>query len=149
MSDPYKAAIETNEDSQSDPAIQYGRRKFRIVVLLLAYSVICGILSCFLPEEDTPLDFIVGLPFLILGVSWCFTDAAERDHRIGMLTKLLLIFFFIFGFPIYLLQTRGLGAFKTLAFSILLVVAMLVILFGTAFTTLVVGELTGFWQIEY
>jgi hypothetical protein len=116
---------------------------------LLAYSAILGVVSCFLPEEDRALDFIVGFPLLILGISWCFTDAAERDDRIGRLMTLILLLVFIVGLPIYLLQTRGIGAFKSLGWTLLLVAAMFACLFATGFATLYVGEVAGWWGPEY
>lgn len=124
--------LDSVEDAEREPSVDYAPKKRRIVMMLIAYSAILGIISCFLPEEDTPLDFIVALPLLILGISWCFTDAAERDHRIGRLGKLLLILLFIVGLPMYLFQTRGIGAIKTLALAMLLVGAMFACLFITA-----------------
>jgi hypothetical protein len=121
MSDQEFAPV---EDAGDDASFSYAAKKRLIVILLLAYSAILGIVLCFLPEEDTPIDFVVGLPLLILGVSWCFTDAAERGHRIGRLMRLFLILVFIVGLPTYFLQTRGFGAFKTLALTFLLIVAM-------------------------
>ena len=107
--------LDSVENTESEQPIVYAAKKRRVVMLLLVYSAILGILFCFLPEEDTPIDFIVTLPLLILAISWCFTDAAERDHRIGPRMRLLLILLFIVGLPIYLFQTRGIGAIKTLA----------------------------------
>ncbi len=141
--------LDSVEDAKSEPSVDYAAKKRRVVMLLLAYSAILGIISCFLPEEDTPLDFIVGLPLLILGISWCFTDAAERDHRIGRLTKLLLILLFIVGLPIYLFQTRGIGAIKTLALAMVLVGAMCACLFVTAYASLSVGDVAGLWEVAY
>lgn len=141
--------IESVENPESHPAVDHAQRKRRIVVLLFAYSAILGIIYCFLPEEDTPLDFIISLPLLILGISWCFTDAAERDHRIGRFTKLLLIFIFMVGMPIYLIQTRGIGAFKAIALALLLAGAVCACLEATAYATLFVGDVAGLWDVEY
>lgn len=141
--------IEPFENVEREPSFNYPAKKRRIVILLLAYSAIFGIVSCFLPDEDTPLDFLVGLPFLILGLSWCFTDASERNHQIGRLTRLLLILLFILGLPIYLLQTRGINAFKTLAFALLLVTAMFTCMFVTGNATLYAGDVAGFWEFAF
>jgi hypothetical protein len=139
--------LETAEDVASARMVDYGAKKRRILVMLMAYSAIFGAVLCFLPEEDIPLDFVVGLPVLLLGISWCFTDANERDHRIGRVMKLVLIFFFVIGLPIYLLQTRGMGAFKILAFTMLLVAGMFVCMIATAIATLYLGEATGLWEL--
>ena len=127
-------------------AVDYAAKKRRIVLMLLAYSAILGVISCFLPEEDTPLGFIVGLPLLILGISWCFTDAAERDYRIGRMTRLFLVLFFIVGFPIYVFQAHGFRAFKTLASALLLVGAMIACVFATEFAALFLGDAMGLWE---
>lgn len=141
--------IEPFEDVEREPSFDYPGKKRRIVILLLAYSAILGIISCFLPEENTPLDFIAGLPLLILGISWCFTDAAQRNHRIVRLTRLLLILLFIVGLPIYFFQTRGIGAFKTLGLTLLLVGAMITCMFVTGIATLCAGDVAGFWELDY
>lgn len=138
--------LETIEDVESDQPVNHAWRKRRIVLLLLIYSAFLGIIMCFVPEESTSLDFLIGLPFLILGIAWCFIDASERDHRIGRLTKLALVLFFVVGLPIYLFQTRVLGAFKTFALILLLIAAMLTSMFVTAFASLYIGILTGLWQ---
>ncbi|MEZ6128815.1 MAG: hypothetical protein R3C59_09045 [Planctomycetaceae bacterium] len=149
MSDNDNDEIDSVDDPNCDPAVQYAPKKRRILVLLLAYSAILGFISCFLPEEDSPLDFIVSLPLLILAISWCFTDAAERDHRIGRFTKFLLIFLFIVGMPIYLFQTRGIGALKAFGLAMLVVGAMCACMFVAAFATLYVGDVAGFWEVAY
>lgn len=95
------------------------------------------------------MDFIFGLPFLILGVSWCFADAAERDHRIGRIMKFVLILLFIVGLPLYLFQTRGIGAFKAIALAVMLVVAICACQLITAYATLHLVELAGFWEVVY
>ena len=61
--------LDTLEDAENAPSVDYAPRKRRIVMLLLGCSAIYGVIACFLPEEDTALDFIVGLLFLILMIS--------------------------------------------------------------------------------
>jgi hypothetical protein len=136
--------IQSTEEPLSQPAIIYSTKKRRIIMLLFAYSAIVGTALLFLPEEDTTLDFIVRIPFLILSVSWCFTDAAERDHRIGRLTKLFLIFVFIYGFPLYLFQTRGNGAVKSLLLAMVLAAGLLACMVAAAFLTSFVCDAAGF-----
>ena len=143
------AEVETPKGIEGQPTVDYSARKRTILVLLLAYSAILGVVSFLLPEEDMAVDFIVGLPLLILGLAWCFTDAAEHDRRIGRLTTLMLVLLFIVGLPIYLLQTRGIGAFKSLGWTLLLVAAMFACAFVTGFATLYVGEVAGFWGPEF
>jgi hypothetical protein len=46
-------------------------------------------------------------------------------------------------------QTRGIGAFKSLALTVLFVAAMYACMFVAAFVTLIAGSVTGLWQIEY
>lgn len=60
--------LEIAGDYAAAQTVEYGVRKRRLILMLLAYSAILGILSCFLPKEDSPMDFVAGLPLLILGV---------------------------------------------------------------------------------
>ena len=126
--------------------VDYAAKKRRIVLMLLAYSAMLGVISCFLPAEDTPLDFIVGLPFLILGISWCFIDAGEREHRIGRLMKFALVLLFIVGFPVYVFQTRGVRGLRTIVLALLLVGVMIACVFATGFVTLFLGAAIGLWE---
>ena len=123
--------------------IDYGAKKRRIILMLLACSAILGAISIFLPEDDRVLDFVVGLPLLILGISWCFTDASEHDHRIGRLMNLMLVLLFILGFPLYILRTRGIGGFKTLGLTVFLVAIMVACAYSTALAALYVGNAVG------
>ena len=137
------------DDIQSDRFVDHSAQKFRIVVLLLAYSGVLGIMVCFLPEEAGPLDLIAGFPLLVLGISWCYTDAAERDHRLGRCTRLLLILLFIVGLPVYLFQSRGIRAIKTLAHLIVLVGTMFACEFVAEVISLYVGDVAGLWEMAY
>jgi hypothetical protein len=114
--------------------------KFRIIIALILYSAILGPIFAFLPEEETPLDTLIIIPLLVLAVSWCLFDASERGHRVGCLMKLLLIFVFIVGFPVYLFSTRGVGSLKTLGLSIGLVLIMLAGMVATGLMTLLICD---------
>ena len=61
---------------------------------------------------------------------------------------LLLVLLFVVEFPIYLLQTRGLGAFKTLGLTLLLVAAMFACMVTAVLVTLFIGDVTGLWEID-
>jgi hypothetical protein len=98
----------------ADPVVDYSYEKRRLLKLLLGYSALYGVITVFLGQEHTMLDFFVGCPLLILAVIWCHTDAYERDHRIGKMMKFGLIFYFVLAFPIYIFQTRGLRGIETL-----------------------------------
>ncbi len=114
--------------------------KFRIIIALIVYSAILGSILAFLPEEETPLDTIVIIPLLVLAVAWCLFDAKQRDHRVGCLMKLLLIFVFAIGFPLYLYSTRGIESFKTLGLSIGLVAIMFACMIAAGLLTLFVCD---------
>jgi len=125
------------------PEEDYAEKKRRIIKMLFAYSVIVGVVTVFLPEEDPFLDLVIGLPLLGLTMSWCFADADERDRQIGGFTKGLLVLIFFLGFPLYVFQSRGIKGFKTLCLAILLVAAMFVCMVASMFLTLIVGEALG------
>jgi len=101
-------------------------RKRKILICLLIYSAVLGIISALQDDESTDraVDFQLGLPGLILGIYWCRTDAAERDHGIGTFTSGLLVLFFLAGLPLYLFQTRGLRAFQSLGWLLLFLALM-------------------------
>jgi hypothetical protein len=115
--------------------IDYQKKKRRILIQLLAYCAFVGAVSVFIPDEDPLLDLILRIPPLFFAVAWCFADAAERGHRIGRLTKVLLVLVLIVGLPLYLLQTRGLGGFKAIGYTFLIAVAMVACSFVGTFVS--------------
>ncbi len=121
-------------------------RRRLIVLCSWGYSFILGGVIVFLPEEESVLDYLLALPFLVFGVWWCVADASVRGHRISTLMRVLLVLFFAIGFVAYLFQSRGIGAFRALGGAILvfagIVVSMFAGLFGTGFG----GELLGLWD---
>ncbi len=141
-------SLKPEEDPANQPSINIIQKKRIIIMLLLIYSVILGVLLCFLPENlDNLLAFVIGLPLLILGVIWCYFDASNLGYRIGGFTKFLLIFAFILGLPVFFFQTRGLGAFKALGYTLLLSITILFCMLISAFATEYIGDLTGFWEV--
>lgn len=144
MQDGITTVTEINTEAD---AVDYAAKKRRIILMLLTYSAIFGAICVFLPEEDNPLDFIAGLPMLIMGISWCFMDADQHDHRIGKLMKLILVLLFIIGFPLYIFQTRGIRGFKTLVLTISLVAVMAACAFSTGFVAIYVGDALGLIEL--
>ena len=138
-----------SENAENELPANYAAKKRIRIVLMLMHSAIIGVATCFLPDEETPLDVALSLPIVILAISWCFVDAAERGHRIGRLTKLLLMLLFLVGYPAYLFQTRGVGALKTLALTMALVCVMFLCMAVTSVTTLYVGEVVGLWEAGF
>ncbi len=138
--------FDSAEGFASDSSNDYAARKRHIVLGLLAYSAVLGVIACFLPEENSPRDFFLSLPLLVLGIMWCLADAAERGHQIGRVMQISLVLVFIVALLIYLFQTRGLGAFKTIALAMVLAAAMLACLCAAAVATLTIGESTGLWE---
>jgi hypothetical protein len=124
--------------------INFAVRKRRVVWMLLAYSAILGVIMYFLPDEETPGDFIIGLPILILGIWWCYIDAEERGDRIGGLLRWVLVLLFFVGFPVYVFRSRGVRGYATIGFTLLLAGAMAICMFSTAFQTLFLGYQFGF-----
>lgn len=98
-----------------------------------------GAIYCFRQEENPTFDFITSLPIFVLTIVWCFNDAAEREHHIGRPMQLLFLFFFMIALPIYLFQTRGVGAFKSLGLTLLFVAAMFACMYSTGIVMLCVS----------
>lgn len=125
-------------DVDAVPSRQVAITKRRILVGSLVYAAIVGLLVDALPEDAPVVDFFVGLPLLILAVAWCLTDADERDHRIGSVMRVALVFLFVLAFPLYVFQTRGLWGIKTLALAGLWIVAIGVCFVAAGLLTLFV-----------
>lgn len=128
-----------HEVTRDGSLVDYSYAKRRILIWLLIYSALLGVLSVFLPQEDTMLSFLVGCPLLILAVVWCHTDADERGHTIGRLMNFGLVFFFVLVFPIYIIRTRGMDGITTLFLTALFVAAMAACMFAAAFATLLIA----------
>jgi peptidoglycan/LPS O-acetylase OafA/YrhL len=130
------------------PSIDYRARKRRIILLLIAASAVLGAVTPLMSESAVGAYApAIGLPFVALGIAWCIADAKERGRRIGRSVTLLLVLLFVVGFTIYLFQTRGLGAFRTLAMTLVLVIGMSLCWIATSILVLWVGELAGFWDM--
>ncbi|MDB5338791.1 MAG: hypothetical protein JWN70_4410 [Planctomycetaceae bacterium] len=133
--------------NSSGAAVEDRQSKRRIMLTLFAYAPIMGVLICFLPDNEPILEFLVGAPLWILGVSWCFVDAKERDIRIGRLTRIILVLAFIVGFPLYAFQSRGIRGCK-LVIVYLAVLAALCACMGVAiWATLTTGHTIGLWEV--
>lgn len=147
--------MDDNEDLSAEegfderPSTDYASKKRLILILMLACSAGLGAFMCFFPEDDRLLDFFATLPLLALGISWCFTDAAERGHRIDGSMKLLLLLLFGIGLLAYLLETRGSGVVKSLGWLLLLVTAMFFCFAVTMVAILTFGDVLGLEQSPY
>lgn len=130
------SSVDAREDSY---VLDYRMKKKGVLCLLLLYSAMVGAIYCFRQEKNPTFDFITSLPIFVLTIVWCSNDAAEREHRIGRLMQLLFLFFFMIALPIYLFQTRGVGAFKSLVLTLLFVAAMFACMFSTGIVMLCVS----------
>ena len=136
---------ETNDTASK--VADFARRKRRILVWLLVYAGLFGVVLVFLDESNRLIDFLSGLPVLVLGIAWCHVDAEQHDYRMGRIMRVSLILLFGLAFPIYLLRTRGLNGLVTLGLTVLFAAAMCVCLSATAFLTLFIGYLADAWEL--
>lgn len=107
---------EPKANEADNPVADHAIAKQRILIFLLVYDASLAVMRNFMPKDDQVLDYVIGLPVLIPILIWCHLDAKERNHTIGILMKLCLVFFFVVAFPIYTFQTQGLRGFKTFTF---------------------------------
>ncbi|APZ91714.1 hypothetical protein [Fuerstiella marisgermanici] len=132
-----------DEPSSNEPAgeTDLHAQKRRILIWLLVWSAIMGVVAMFEDETqaDPVVDLLLGLPFVILGIYWCRTDAAERGHYIGVPMSACLVLMFVLGLPIYLFQTRGLKGILSLGWLLLYLIAMAASLIAGAVVTSVVA----------
>ena len=112
------------------------KRKRTILIALLVYSAIIGPIYACLPEFASRLEILISLPILVMAISWCLIDAREIGYQVGCLMKILLILFFMVGFPIYVFRTRGLSSITTLTKTGLLIIAMTICSLTTGLATL-------------
>lgn len=127
----------------------YAAKKRNIVRWLLIFSAVYGIVGLFIPEEESGADFLVVLPLIFLAVAWCYADASQRGARIPRWLSIVMVLFFIVGFPIYLSRTRGAAAVRTLGLALLLMLAMAMTAVITAVAVAEVLEALGFAEFSY
>jgi hypothetical protein len=132
-------------DQSAQAGTNYGRRKRWLVGLLFLASAGLSIVGCFLGDDDSVLQTLLGLPILVLSIAWCFADARQRGHRIGRLMKLLLVLCLALAFPIYLFQTRGRRGAITLLQTLGVMTAVLLVSMATEWLTLRLGVWAGWW----
>ncbi len=134
------------QDELAEGGAKLRAKKRRILIWLLVWAAVIGIATWFEDETqaDPLLDFVMGLPFVVLGIYWCRTDAVERDHYIGVPMSACLILCFALGLPLYLFQTRGLKAFISVGWLLMFLAAMCASLFAGAVAASVAasGQLT-------
>lgn len=125
-------------EPESEPTL----RKRSAIRWLIGYSAVFGALAIFLPDESA-LSFLVGLPFLINALRWCYADAQEHNYRIHTVMRFLLFFFFAFVFPLHILAVHGLRGFKVLGQTLLVLLAMMTIAIMAGVVVTVGGEFIG------
>lgn len=130
-----------------DSEVKYFRRqKRRFIGLLWVYGLLFGVICCFLPENDSQIDFLVSVPFLVFGILWCSADAKERGTRLGKPTQILLVLLFVVGFPLYVFRSRGLGGFKTLFLGTVVAAISIGLALLSGYATLMIGYWLGYWE---
>lgn len=148
MSDGPLAETNDNVPAERGPD-HFSIRKRRLVLLMFVYAAFLGVMYTFVPgEDDREMDLLLGLPLLVLVVSWCFADAGQRGFRMGRLMKVLLALAFLLAFPLYAFRTRGIRGLILLLWATLLAVALCVTVEVAAMTTLLAGETLGYWEVE-
>jgi hypothetical protein len=142
---PYQTpvGVDSQLPAEHSAPINLADKKRRILWMILIYAGVLGFVTPFLPEYDRVLDLLVGIPYVALGIWWCHLDAQQRDHSIGKVMRLCLVFLFAFALPVYLFQTRGLGGFKSLFYAGLFLAALVGTSVLATFAALCLGMMTG------
>ena len=148
MNEPHQD-IASAAATSSAPHVSYTQQKRRLIRWLIGSCVVLGVITCFIPEVPRLQGLVCVVPWLVLGLSWCFADAAERGIRIGQWTRVLLVLFFALGLVLYLFQTRGVAAVRSLAWVAVLVVVMFGTIVLSSVTTMLLGASMGLWEIPY
>jgi hypothetical protein len=125
----------------------YTRNKRRAVVGLFIYGWVFGIVSCLAGDENRGVNFVLAMPFVVLLVSWCTYDAAERGDRISRPMMIGLIFVALPALFVYLLGTRGFREFRSIVLASLVVLGLVLTVCITAGVTGFIGEVTGWWSV--
>ena len=130
---------ESHAGSPAQPPAKSDRKR-KIVFWLVAYSLIVGPPLVFVPDGSNVLSTLLTLPLLVLGVSWCHTDARQRGFRLGRAWTLFLVFLSIIAFPIYFFRTRGIRGIKTLFLAVALCIVMMICMAATGLVTLLIVD---------
>jgi len=136
-----------NDDDQlSAESTDYPARKRWILNLLIIYAMLLGVVFPLLRDDADALLFVSNIPVLMLTLAWCVNDAAEREIRIGGITRVLVILALIVGLPLYLFRSRGLYGFVSVGLATLFAVLLLAVGTAANVVTLKMGEVMGFWE---
>lgn len=112
----------------------------------MLYSMLLGVINCFLPEHDTFMDVFVAVPQLALVMVWCDTDAKQRGTPLGRWFRLALILLLGVALPWYLMRSRGIRGLITVVAAITFGVALWLLEQAAQIVTLQIGESMGLWE---
>ncbi len=141
--------VEPDANLASLPAVDFGRKKRRILFMLFGYSALFGVLvviSLIFNPQDKPslMNIVISIPWIALILWWCLIDAEQHDHWMGKFMRIGLILLPIVAFPIYIFKTRGIAGFKTLLLAVLFLSAMAVCTGVTAWVAMIIAIMSGF-----
>lgn len=101
--------------------------KRRCLAALILLFLADGVLSAIILEHSTAGEIVPAITALLafaLIFCWCLFDANERNYHINLLFRVLIILFPYIGIPAYLLKTRGLRGFFSIALMVLFVLGI-------------------------
>jgi hypothetical protein len=136
---------EVVDESRTENAVDLPVRRLWLVALMVVLAAMLGVIGCFVDEESSYIDLLVGMPLLVSSIAWCFVDAKQRGHRIGRVMKLLLVLFFALALPIYLIQTRGWRGLITLLQAVGVAFGLGLAAEAAQWGTLLLGDWMGWW----
>ncbi|MFO0914005.1 MAG: hypothetical protein U0795_13685 [Pirellulales bacterium] len=126
--DPYRVLADGTvevapEDDSPERRRQFAVRKQMVLAGVFAWSVIQGVLVGLGIGIDGLGVLLLNLPLLVLGVSWCHLDAAERRYTIPFTLRLGLILIFGLALIVYLFESRGIRGFVSVVLAALTIMA--------------------------
>lgn len=105
---------------ESDPEIQDKKRQalFKILVIAGVAPFAEVFLARWWYDEKTWV-IITAIATVFPMLRWCFLDANERQLRLSRFMQVFIVFFGVFGIRFWLLRTRGIRGFVSIAWVLL------------------------------
>lgn len=140
--DPYRVladgtVVSVAETDSPERRRHFVVRKQLVLAGVFAWSAVQGVLLALGFGDEGLIALLLNLPHLILGVTWCHLDAAERQKTIPFTLRIGLILIFGLALIVYLFESRGLRGFVAVVLAAAIVSAAWGVMYLTTVLTTV------------
>ncbi len=149
MSEPVSVpAFADGVDASDIVRVNYARQKRQVMGLALAWAAISGVIAPFLFSEETIVELLLDVPYLVLVLKWCLIDAAQRGQQLGRVMRFALLLLMLFALAVYLLRSRGVAGILAVIQTLLFLALVIAINYAFQLATLHLGQAAGLWTLE-